>query len=364
MRKWILGVVLWIGLTVVAWAAAFAPGDKVEIYSAHQWAPGVVREVKGDQFKVGFDGYSEVWDAWVTAAQLRKVAAAPSTAAPTASVAVKIGDRVEAKTFGMWFEGTVGAVEGNRVYVRFDDKTESWIAAENVRLSAAAAPVDKPVATTRPANAKAGLEGAYLRVESFFMGTSLTLKNEGWFFTKDGKFSKTPQGGFSFKDFAPKRKSDGTYWITGGKITFAFADGSKPLVYDFENTGNEIKWGGVGATRVEGFKPGWRLEGAYEGGSSIGGGALMSSSTIVFRRDGTYARESIANIQSTSSKSVVSGGTQTAAVGTYAFDGFTLTLKPNDAPAANYTVFAFGDKDAAGRPEYIYRDGVMMKRQG
>jgi hypothetical protein len=39
---------------------------------------------------------------------------------------------------------------------------------------------------------------------------------------------------------------------------------------------------------VEVFKPGTTLDGTFEGGVSVGGGALMSSTTIAFNRDGTY----------------------------------------------------------------------------
>ncbi|MCC6414783.1 MAG: hypothetical protein IT582_02610 [Opitutaceae bacterium] len=366
MIKRIVGWWLMCGATVAVWAAQFAPGDKVEIYSARQWAPGVIREVKADQYKVGFDGYSAVWDAWVSADKVRASAAAatPTAAqAPTTAANFKPGDRVKAKTFGMWFEGTVGEVETSRVQVRFDDNTVDWIINENVKLLENQASVGQLVVASRPEGAKAGIEGVFLRVESFFMGTSLTLSNQAWFFTKDGKFSRAPSGGFSFKGFEPKRNSDGTYWVAGGKITFAYADGSKPLTYDFQNKGDELKWGGLGASRVEGFPKGWRFDGVYEGGASIGGGAMASSSAVEFRRDGTYAREGVANVGNTTSQSVVSGGAQSRGAGTYAFDGYTLTLKPNDGAAVSYTVIAFGEKDAAGRPEYIYRDGTMMKRQ-
>ena len=366
MRRIIIVVLMFFGMSGLGAAVPYAPGERVEIYSARKWHPGVVRAVKGDQYKVGFDGYSEVWDAWVTADKLRKAgdapAAAPAAAATVATV-FKPGERVEAKTMGLWFKGTVGAVEAGRVQVRFDDKTEEWIKVEQVRPLAEAQALAAPVVATQPAGAKAGLDGAFLRVESFFMGTSLSLSNQAWFFTKDGKFSRAPAGGFSFDGFRPTRATDGTYWIAGGKITLAYADGSKPLVHDFADKGDELKWGGVGASRVAGFRKGWRFDGEYEGGASIGGGALMSSNTLVFRRDGTFARESLANINVANSRSTVSGGAQGAAAGTYEFDGFTLTLKPNNEPAVKFTVFAFGDKDSAGRPEYIYRDGTMMKRQ-
>ncbi len=114
---------------------------------------------------------------------------------------------------------------------------------------------------------------------------------------------------------------------------------------------------------MKGFKQGWRLEGEYEGGSSLGGGAIASSNTVVFRKDGTFSRASVASFRTTSDRSMVSGGSQGEAAGTYEFDGYTLTLTETNAAPLKFTVFAFSDEDAAGRPLYIYRDGTMMKRR-
>ena len=86
MRRIIIVVLMFFGMSGLGAVAQFAAGERVEIYSARKWHPGVVRAVKGDQYKVGFDGYSEVWDAWVTADKLRKAGDAPA-AAPAAATA-------------------------------------------------------------------------------------------------------------------------------------------------------------------------------------------------------------------------------------------------------------------------------------
>ena len=218
----------------------------------------------------------------------------------------------------------------------------------------------------RPDGAKAGLQGAWLRVETFYWSGRLSLNNHGWFFTKDGRFSKAPKGGFDFKAFSAAEqanKTDGVYWINGDKITLQWADGSKATEYSFERKGDEIVLGGVGSTPVKGFKRGWRLDGEYEGGASFGGGAVANSNTLVFRKDGTFARSSIGSIRSTGEGTTVSAGSQSEAAGTYEFDGYTLTLTYADGTATAHTVFAFSDEDGEGRPEYIYRDGTMMRNQ-
>lgn len=310
--------VAWLSLSVAM--AAWKAGDRLEIHWGNQWYPGVVLEVDGAKTKIRYDGHSAAWDEWVTSERLReaadKAAAGTATAEPVKAPATKAAAKY------VWPE--------------------------------------------RPAEAKAGLEGAWLRVETFYWNGSSSLSNQGWFFTKDGRFSKAPAGGFDFKTFAAAGqagKSDGVYWITGDKITLRWANGSKPSEYAFARKGAEIVLAGLGSTPVEGFKRGWRLDGKYEGGASFGGGAVASSNTLVFRKDGTFARSSIGSISSKGSGTEVSAGSQSESAGTYEFDGYTLKLGYTDGTGKSHTVFAFGDLDGEGRPEYIYRDGTMMKRR-
>lgn len=417
--------------------AAFRAGDKLEIRWGEKWYPGEVLEVKDGQYKVRYDGYSAAWDEWAKPEKLRRpgetrAADIPAPTAPAVpgqwkagdraeglsygawypatileaatdkwkvrydgygsgsdewlpadklrplrTASWKVGDRVEALSYGKWYGAKIIAAESSRWKVSYDgygSGSDEWVNMDRIRAPGAKTeggsdksgqPVEKFTLVARPAGAKAGLEGAFLRVETFYSGTSLSLSNQGWFFTKDGRFSKAPRGGFDPKAFAaaaPAGKGEGTYWIAAGKITFAWADGSKPTVQDFQDKGDELVWGGLGATRVEGFPKGWRLEGEYEGGASVGGGALMSSTTITYFKDGTFRRGSVASFKTESDRSVVSGGASGEGRGTYEFDGFTLTMTEN-GQTSRYTVFAFSDKDAAGRPEYIYRDGTMMRRQ-
>jgi hypothetical protein len=108
---------------------------------------------------------------------------------------------------------------------------------------------------------------------------------------------------------------------------------------------------------------GWRADVAYEGGASIGGGALASSTTIIFRKDGTYSRDSIGSIRSTGTRVEVSAYSQASEAGKYEFDGHTLTLTQKDGAVTKHTVFAFSDRNEQGAPEYLWRDGGMMRRQ-
>lgn len=347
---------------------AWRVGDRVEGLSYGAWYPASVIEAGDRKWKVHYDGFGSGSDEWLSKEKIR----------PMRKGSWKTGDRVEALSYGKWYPATIIESEEARWKVHYDgygSGSDEWVLLDRVHAigakteggsDKAGKAVETYTLPARPAGAKAGLEGAFLRVETFYSGSSLSLDNQGWFFTKDGRFSKAPRGGIDLKEFATTtepRKTDGSYWIADGKITFAWADGSKASVYDFEDKGDELRWSGLGSVRVEGFRKGWRFDGEYSGGASIGGGALASSNTIVFRADGTYSRESVASFKTASDRSVVSGGSTGTAAGTYEFDGFTLTLTHTGGETQKFTVFAFSDKDAAGRPEYIYRDGQMMKRR-
>lgn len=342
-------------------------GDRVEALSYSMWYPATIIEVGDAKWKVTYDGYSEGSDEWVTTEKLRLLRTA----------SWKVGDRVEALSYGKWYPAAIIETEDARWKVHYDGygtSSDEWLKIDFIRApgakteggsDAAGQPVEKLAFTAKPAGVKAGLEGAFLRVETFYWSGSLSLNNQGWFFTKDGRFSRAPVGGFNFKEFATAapRKSDGTYWIEGDKIFLQWADGSQTTEYSFARKGGELTLGGIGAIPVKGFKKSWRLDGEYEGGASLGGGAIASSNTVVFRKDGTFSRASVASFRTTSDRSTVSGGSQGEAAGTYEFDGYTLTLTETGAEPRKFTVFAFSDEDIAGRPEYIYRDGTMMKRR-
>lgn len=348
-------------------AGRWKVGDRVEGLSYGSWYPASVIEAGEGKWKVHYDGFGSGSDEWLPAEKIR----------PLRKGSWKVGDRVEALSYGKWYLATITEAEEARWKVHYDgygSGSDEWVLLDRVRAPGAKTEggsdkAGKAVETyafpARPAGAQAGIEGAFLRVKTSYFGSSLSISSQGWFFTKDGRFSKAPTGGFDLRSFAkaPAGKSDGTYWITGGKITFAWADGTPPSVHDFEDKGNELRWDGLGSTRVEGFRKGWRFDGEYEGGASVGGGALMSSTTITFARDGTFRRGSVSSVRLTGERTTVSGGAQSEAGGTYEFDGFTLTLRSAAGEEQKFTVFAFGDVDAAGKPAHIYRDGTMMRRR-
>ncbi len=306
-----------------AWAApAWKAGDKLEIKWGSSWYKGEVVEVDGERYKVRYDGFSSKWDEWTGADRLRPRATASDAPAPATTSA----------------------------------------SSKASASSAAGATYTFPAA---PAGA-GGLDGAWLRTESFFMGTSLTLTNHVWFFTANGRVARAPAGGFDPAAFARAESTTiswaGHYRIEGGKLIVDWVDGSKPTAYNYaRGPGDEIKIAGIGASRVRPFPAGTRFEGAFAGGASAGGAA--SSTTLNFSRDGSFSRDSVGSVASTSARSEVSAGAQAQRSGSYAFDGYTLRLTEADGAQQAYTVAAFGKPDSQGRPEYLYIDGGMLARK-
>lgn len=302
------------------------------------------------------------------------------TAHAWAGPAWKAGDKAEIKWGSSWYKGEVVAVDGERYEVHYDgygSNWDEWAGADRLRprapvaesaqagLPAAAKPAKSYTFPAAPAQA-GGLDGAWLRTESFFMGTSLTLNNHVWFFTPNGRVARAPSGGFDPAAYAKATETPhryaGHYRIEGDKLIVDWVDGSKPTAYNFaRGPGDGIKIAGIGASRVRPFPTGTRYEGVFAGGASAGGAS--SSTALNFHHDGSFSRDSVGSVTSTSARSEVYAGSQARRAGTYAFDGHTLRLTEADGSQRAYTVAAFGRPDAQGRPEYLYLDGGMLARK-
>ena len=219
---------------------------------------------------------------------------------------------------------------------------------------------------TRPAGASTPLQGGYLTLKTKFNGSSLALVPVLWFFTANGRFAESPTGGFGFQQLASKAEpsaGEGSYWIDGQDLVMVWAHDAKTLRSPYLGGTGALRIGEQSASLLQGFQPGWRFEGRYESGLvSRGFGTIHTSNTLVFRSDGTFQRLAIGNVGSRGDGVQMFAGSQQENAGTYAFDAFTLTLV-EAGQTTRYTVFALGQANDQGMPAFIYRDGVMMKRQ-
>jgi hypothetical protein len=51
--------------------ATYAAGDAVDIFWGSSWWPGSIKRKDGKRYRIGYQGYGESWDEWVTATRLR-----------------------------------------------------------------------------------------------------------------------------------------------------------------------------------------------------------------------------------------------------------------------------------------------------
>lgn len=308
--------ILFVRISVAQTATAnnpFPVGASVEVLYGATWYAATVKEVRPNgKWLIGYDGWSATWDEEVSANRIRFKVAKPNQS--------NVQEASKENTAAL-----------------------SW-------------PVKSARATTP-------IEGAYL-VVTIYSYPSYTTYLEAWFFTKNGRFTQGATGGFSLQELSARprpTKNDGTYWVENGELVMAWADGREQWRSRFNGQTKTIFIGSRTGTLQGAFVRGWRMDGSYEGGASVGGGAVSSSNRLNFHRNGTYTRGAITNISSVGRETEVSGGAIGSAAGTYEFNGHTLTLRENGIER-KYTVFAYGQRDAAGRPEQIFWEGILVKR--
>lgn len=291
-----------------------------------------------------------------------------------------VGTNVEVKWLGVWYPAKVKEVRGQDLwFISYDGYSSRWdqeVGPEQIRARGTGSSLkNEPINQSskkeeevlawpaKPTNAKTPIEGAYFELVMYSYPYS-SYSYISWFFTKNGRFSQAPVGGINLRELSNRAKAnnyEGVYWIEGNELVMVWADGRKPWrLSNFK--GLQVLPIGAGATRQSPFPRGWRFDGSYEGGASAGGGTVSSSNTLNFKRDGTYTRGSVTNVSSTGRTTEVSGGATGSAAGTYQFDEYTLTLREKGTEK-KYTIFSYGTKDAAGRPEQIFWEGGLIKRQ-
>ena len=103
--------------------------DKVEIESNGTWYPGKILKVKGDQYFITYDDWSETWNEWVPISRLRNFETIPKTGR------YKVGDRVEVE-YGMIPEpATVIEVGENKYHIEYDQKAfgKKWVTEREIK---------------------------------------------------------------------------------------------------------------------------------------------------------------------------------------------------------------------------------------
>ncbi|GAC1420763.1 MAG: hypothetical protein NVSMB62_15050 [Acidobacteriaceae bacterium] len=231
-------------------------------------------------------------------------------------------------------------------------------------------PVDTPVAVAQvaapapPANrgGGGGPEGLYLMTR-FWPGSGLEVAAYRF---HAGTVVLNPIGASPAADLAAERAAHpngvGSYQVQGGQLIMVFPDGRHTAKLEPESKGC-FGWDAGIFCPVESFKPGATLDGAYSGGASVGGGAVMASTTITFKRDGTYQRDSVGSVSTKTRDSTVSGGSVGTEHGRYRIDGTALHLLPEGGKETVVSTFPYDDGSAGPAPRSVFFSGGMLKRQ-
>ena len=81
MKQVIIALLMLI-LPFAAMCQSYTKGTKVQIKWENSWYKGSIIDVKGDEYKVTYDGYASSWDEWVKADRLKL----PGTVSATPAV--------------------------------------------------------------------------------------------------------------------------------------------------------------------------------------------------------------------------------------------------------------------------------------
>src|SRR5216683_3052031 len=65
-------------IQVASQEKAWKPGDRVEVQWKGDWYQANVIEVKGNQYKIHYDGYDSSWDEWVDDSRIRAAGIKPN----------------------------------------------------------------------------------------------------------------------------------------------------------------------------------------------------------------------------------------------------------------------------------------------
>lgn len=145
--------------------------------------------------------------------------------------------------------------------------------------------------------------------------------------------------------------------VAGNTLTVDWPGRSKRSG-NFKMDGKCLVWGYI-YCKAKPFERSDRLEGDYLGAATAGGGVVSRTSTLTFRRDGSYQFSATGAIGAPAGTSGSAASTS-ADGGRYEIDGWTLRLRSTSGKTQEYLVFPY---DIYGRFDPIYFDGGLMGKR-
>lgn len=143
---------------------------------------------------------------------------------------------------------------------------------------------------------------------------------------ENGNIVKNPKYGVNPVDWAKEKQDNpkytGTYKILGDTALSITWQNGKTDTWSLEEKDGEYSAidGGI-TTKQEGMPEGYRIEGQYA--SSVVLPNVASTSTLVFKKDGTFTSSNYGTVTTTD----VTGESEKKNAGTYDISGNTLTMK-------------------------------------
>jgi hypothetical protein len=210
--------------------------------------------------------------------------------------------------------------------------------------------------------APAGPDGLYLMTR-FQSGGSLEVATY-WF--HDGAVVRNPVASAKSLNLQAERAAHpaavGTYQLQAGQLTLTFASSNIKSRFEADSRGGGFGWDAGAFSPVEIFKQGATLDGTFSGGASVGGGAVMGSTNITFKGDGTYASDSVTSFSSQGRTSGASGGSVGKERGKYRIDGTALHMIPDGGKETVSITFPYDDGSDGPAPRSVYLGGGLLKR--
>jgi len=292
--KSILTILLSIFLATSSISQEYNAGTKVEINYNFVWYKGSVIEVKGDQYKIHYDGYGDSSDEWVKKDRLRLPAATTNnTSTPSKNTSIANNNPITTPVNASSYKDTNG-----KLYFR----TFMWT----------------------------GMYGSSLDISWIHLGNM-------------GSIVVNPENGTNPVNYAAELRTNasnlGKYKIENNKLVITWNNGKKDQ-WSLETKGGEITAINSGiATRPQPMPANYRISGQYAGGAVLPN--VSSIRTFVFTKDGTFTlnRSGAINTADVSSLSQDTNG------GTYSISGNTLRLNFDNGQkeVANILIWNMGE---------------------
>lgn len=295
----------------------YTAGSKVEIKWGNTWYAGAIKEVKGDEYKIGYDGYSSTWDEWVKKDRLR----------------------------------TPGKAEAGTTTSTTTSTTASTNNANNNR---ATTPANVNAASYKDTNGK-----LYFRT-FMWMGMYGSSLDISWIYLGNGgSIVRNPKHGVNPVDFKAELTNNanntGKYKINGNKLFITWSNG-KTEEWSLETKNGDYTAinGGI-VTRPAPLPANYKLNGQYAGGAVLPN--VSSIRTFVFNRDGTFSLNRSGAVHTAD----VTGLSQDTNKGTYTITGNTLRLNFDNGQkqVANILVW-----DTGGGKKHLVINGTSFPQEG